>query len=128
MSARGKMQAAAAFLSAVIVIQPAAAQERPVVVEGESEAARVAHVKFADLDLATRAGARRLESRVGGAVKRVCLFDPEVRLQPSDYSECANDSWDRARPQIAQAIARSQALAANGQPATVAATIAVSAR
>lgn len=128
MSARGKMQAAAALLSALIVVQPAAAQERTVFVQGESEATRVERVKFADLDLASRAGAKRLESRVGGAVKRVCLFDPETRLQPSDYSECAGKSWDNAKPQIAQAIARAQALALSGRPATSAMTIAVSAR
>lgn len=129
MSNRAKMQLAAALLPAMAILaaSPAAAQE-PVVVYGETEGTRIERVKFADLDLSTKAGAKKLNARVGGAVRNVCLFDPEIRLQPSDYGECANESWHRAKPQIAQAIARSQALAASGQPANIAVTIAVSAR
>ena len=59
---------------------------------------------------------------------RLCLFEPEIRLQPSDYSACASDSRARAQPQIDRAIARAQALALSGQPATVSAAILVSAR
>lgn len=92
-------------MAALAPFQPAAAQDGPVVVAGESENLRTARVSFADLDLATGAGARKLESRVAAAVKDVCLFDREIRLQPSDYAPCANDSWDRARPQMAAAIA-----------------------
>lgn len=127
MSARGKIQATAALLSALIVIEPAAAQE-PVVVYGETDGTRTERVKFVDLDLSTEAGVKRLNARVGGAVRNVCLFDREMRLQPSDYNECANASWDNARPQIVQAIARSQALAASGEAVTTAMAISVSAR
>jgi UrcA family protein len=84
---------------------PASAQEPPLIVYGEPGLTRVEHVGFANLDLATSAGARTLESRVGSAVKRVCLFEPEIRLQPYDYHACAAESWSKARPQIAEALA-----------------------
>ena len=131
MLTRSKLPAVAASLIALAALapfQPAAAQDRPVFVYGESESTRTEHVKFADIDLATSAGAKKLQARVGGAVKRVCLFEPEIRLQPSDYSACATDSRARAQPQIERAIARAQALALSGQPATASAAILVSAR
>ena len=131
MLSRSKLSALAAILSgmaALAPMQPAAAQDRQVFVYGESESTRTEHVQFADIDLATRAGARKLLSRVGGAVKRVCLFEPEIRLQPSDYQACATDSRANAQPQVDRAIARAQALALSGQPATISATILVSAQ
>ena len=131
MLTRSKLPAVVAILTgmaALAPLQPAAAQNRPVFVYGESESTRVEHVQFAGIDLATSAGARKLQSLVSGAVKRVCLFEPEIRLQPSDYQACAGDSHARAQPQVDRAIARAQALALSGQPSAISATILVSAR
>jgi UrcA family protein len=131
MLTRSKMPAVVAILTGMAALapfQPAAAQDRPVFVYGEQESTRTEHVRFADIDLATSSGARKLQARVGGAIKRVCLFEPEIRLQPSDYQACATDSLAKAEPQVARAIARAQALALNGQPAAISATILVSAQ
>lgn len=131
MLTRRKLPAVVLILTGTTLVaplQPATAQNLPVFVYGESEFTRVEHVRFGDLDLASRAGARKLESRVAGAVKRVCLFEPEIRLQPGDYHACAADSWAKARPQIDSAVARAQALALAGQPATIATAIVVAAQ
>jgi UrcA family protein len=131
MLTRSKMPAVVAILTGMAALapfQPAAAQDRPVFVYGEQESTRTEHVRFADIDLATSSGARKLQARVGGAIKRVCLFEPEIRLQPSDYQACATDSLAKAEPQVARALARAQALALNGQPAAISATILVSAQ
>ena len=130
MLTRNKLHTVAAVLAgmaALAPIQSAAAQDRPVFVYGEPESLRVEHVRFADLDLKA-GGARKLESRVAAAVKRVCLFDSEIKLQQSGYHACAIDSWGRAQPQIDRAIARAQALALGGQPAATSATIMVAAQ
>ncbi len=128
---RSKLSALAAILTGMAAfapLQPAAAQDRQVFVYAEPESTRTEYVQFADIDLATNAGARKLQSRVGGAVKRVCLFEPEIRLQPSDYQACASDSHAKAQPQVERAIARAQALALSGQPATLGTAILVSAQ
>lgn len=115
-------------MAALAPLQPAAAQDRPVFVYGEPQNSRVEHVKFADIDLATKIGTRKLQSRVGRAVERVCLYEPEIRPQPSDYQECATGSWARAQPQIDRAVARAQALALSGQSTAISATILVAAQ
>ena len=130
MLTRTKLQAVAVALTgmaALAPLQPAAAQDRPVFVYGESQDTRVEHVRFADLDLTTSTGARKLNARVGKAVERVCVYEPEDRL-PTGYFVCSADSWDRARPQIDRAISKAQALALRGEPATIGATITVAAR
>lgn len=128
---RSKLRAVAVVLAGMAALAPletAAAQNRELFVYGEPEYTRTEHVKFADLDLATSAGARKLASRVDGAVKEVCRFEPEIRLQPSDYHACATDSWANAQPQIDRAVARAQELALSGRPAAIAATITVAGR
>lgn len=108
---------------------PAVAKEGPVIVYGEArENVRTRIVSFADLDLASAAGAKSLHYRVGRAVKKVCLFDDGgPKLQPSDYHDCADGAWEGARPQMAQALARAQSLAASGAATVATAAITVSA-
>ena len=119
----------AALLAGMTLPTAASAQEPPAVaVYGESADARTEHVSFADLSLASLSDQKVLTQRVGRAVKRVCLYEPEVRLQPSDYNPCAAGAWAGAQPQIAEAVARSQALALSGQPAPIATAISISAR
>lgn len=130
MLSRNKLKAAAVAVTAMALLaplQPAAAEDRPVLVYGPSENTRVEHVKFADLDLATRTGTKALKARVGDAVERVCVFEPDIRSR-SDYHACANGSWARAKPQIDRAVARASALALRGEPAAISAAIVVAAR
>lgn len=113
--------------SGLVIATPAVAKERPVVVQADPDL-RTERVSFADLDLASARGAKRLHYRVGKAVKDVCLFDNNrAKLQPTDYYSCADQSWSEARPQIAAVISRAQQLAMSGQPALAATAITVSA-
>ena len=103
-----------------------AAQERPVVVYGESQAVHSERVPYGDLNLAASSDRKTLYSRVGKAVRNVCNFD-SVGIA-ADYRTCAGLAWSDARPQIEAALGRSGQLAANGQSSTAAGAIIVSAR
>ena len=130
MLSRKKLQAAVVAVTAMALLaplQPAAAEDRTVLVYGPAEYTRIEHVKIADLDLATRTGTKKLKARVGDAVERVCVFEPDIRSR-SDYHACANGSWARAQPQIDRAVARATALALSGKPAAISAAIVVAAQ
>jgi UrcA family protein len=106
-----------------------AAQDKPVVVYAQPSDVRVEHVSYADLDLAQ--GKAALERRVAGAVRHVCLFDDSHDgLQDFGYYSCADGAWDKAEPQIAQAVTRAREIALTGQSsiAATAITISVAAR
>lgn len=110
----------------------AAAQDKPVVVYAEpqkrvlDEDTRTEHVSYADLDLTQQKHERKLNFRVAGAVKRVCLFDDtRAALQDNGYYRCADDAWDQARPQIAQAVERANQLAMTGKTSIAAAAITI---
>lgn len=106
---------------------PAAQPERPVVVYGEpQEDFRTERVTYADLDLADKAGRRTLLRRVGGAVKRVCAFEPGLPLIHG-YYRCADGAWDGANPQIAQAVARAKEIALTGKSSIAATGITIKA-
>jgi UrcA family protein len=77
---------------------------------GESLSERVS---YADLDLATRTGVQILNSRVGGAVYRVCS-PLDQRSTFSEHASCRSFAWNGARPQMNQAVARAQQIAAVG--------------
>lgn len=105
----------------------AAGEDKPVVVYGEpQENTRTEHVSYADLDLSQRKDARKLNLRVNGAVKRVCLFENSRNgLQDNGYYSCADDAWDQARPQIAQAVDRATQLAMTGKTSIAATAISI---
>jgi UrcA family protein len=121
----------AAVLSGVtaslLVAAPAlAGQESPVVVYGESGNVRTEHVSYADLDLANSKDQRKLNLRVTGAVKRVCLFgESRPGLQDRGYYRCANDAWDGAQPQVAQAVQRAKEIAMTGHSSIAATAITI---
>lgn len=101
-----------------------AAQNKPVVVYAEpQEGLRTERVTYADLDLSQRDHQRKLNLRVAGAVKRVCLY--EDRNGVWDYYRCADGAWDGARPQIAQAVARAQEIALTGKSSIAATAITI---
>ena len=122
---------AAAVLSGVtasllVASAASAAQEKPVVVYGESENSRTERVTHADLNLADPNHQKKLNLRVTGAVKRVCLFEEtQVGLQDLGFYSCANDAWDSATPQIAQAVQRAKDIAMTGKSSIAATAITI---
>ena len=105
----------------------AADQGKPVVVKGEPlENTRSEHVSYADLDLSQRKDEKKLNFRVAGAVKRVCLFENSRNgLQDNGYYSCADDAWGQARPQIARAVDRAKQLAMTGKTSIAATAISI---
>lgn len=113
--------------SLLIATAAFAAQEKPVVVYAEPpENVRTVRVSFADLDLNQARHERKLNLRVAGAVKRVCLYEDRTGLQDRGYYTCADDAWADARPQIAQAVARAQEIALTGKSSIAATAITIS--
>lgn len=103
-----------------------AAQNKPVVVYAEpQEGLRTERVTYADLDLSQRDHQRKLNLRVAGAVKRVCLYENQIRQQGLGYYRCADGAWDDARPQIAQAVARAREIALTGKSSIAATAITI---
>jgi UrcA family protein len=104
-----------------------AAQDKPVVVYAEpQEGVRTERVSYADLNLAERRDQRRLNVRVASAVQRVCLFENSRKgLQDRGYYQCADDAWDGAHPQIAQAVTRAREIALTGRSSIPARPIAI---
>jgi UrcA family protein len=124
----------AAVLSGVtaslMIAAPANAQRGPVVVYGHgNQDVRTERVSYADLNLATQPGERKLFRRVSDAVKRVCLYrDGTIGLQSNGYTICADGAWDSANPQIAQAVQRAKDIAMTGKSSIAAAAITISVR
>lgn len=108
----------------------AATQGKPVVVYAEPSAdLRTERVNFSDLNLTLASHQKALNSRVGGAVRNVCEIEDATRMAlDPDYRQCASESWDAARPQIARAIAKAEQLAQNGQSPIAAGAITLSVR
>lgn len=118
MSALQDLPKAAALVgsmaAALLVPQPLAAKDAPVVIRGDPAALRTERVSLTGLDLATARDVRRLRLKVASAVKRVCLFDHgRAKLQASDYYPCADGALESARPQLDRAIAGASELAMN---------------
>jgi len=111
--------------SLLVVTSASAAEQRPVVVYGEPENVRTERVTYADLDLAELSDQRKLNLRVTGAVKRVCLFENRSGLQDFGYYHCADDAWDGAKPQIAQAVQRAKDIALTGKSSIAASAITI---
>ena len=112
--------------SLLVAVPALAAQQGPVVVYAEPDNVRIERVTYADLDLADRSDQKKLNLRVAGAVKRVCLFEnSRSGLQDFGYYGCAGDAWDGAKPQIAKAVQRAKDIAMTGQSSIAATAIAI---
>jgi UrcA family protein len=115
--------------SLLVAAPVSAAQQGPVVVYGGlyagSENTRTERVSYADLDLTNNKHQKRLNLRVTGAVKRVCLYENNHGLQDSGYYDCADEAWDSAKPQIAQAVQRSKEIALTGRSSIAATAITI---
>ena len=69
-------------------------------------------VSYADLDLTSNRGVRKLNARVDGAVSRVCFgFD---YIDSDTKANCRSYAWNGAKPQIALATKRAHEIASTG--------------
>jgi len=123
---------AAVAMTAVTILAatPAVAKSQPVVVTAQRPADLPTQlVSYRDLNLAAAADQVTLERRVGFAVKRVCRagdYDAGKSLTSlSAYLGCSDFAWNGARPQLAAAIQRAQALALNGGGAAAVGSLAI---
>jgi UrcA family protein len=113
-AAKGAIVLAGMAASSLFAAVPASAQQGVITIEAPLPPnLRVERVGYWDLNLASPAGVQTLHRRVGGAVERVCLYDPHRWYGASDpdYNYCKTGSWRRARPQIAAAIYQARAMA-----------------
>lgn len=106
--------ATALTLVAAAGATPASAQAPLQVVAERIQDDRITQrVSHRDLNLASASGQRSLHFRVRSAMGRVCapLDGTNLRTQ---QQYCRSVAWDGAKPQMDQAIARAQQLAATG--------------
>jgi len=69
-------------------------------------------VSYADLDLTSNRGVRKLNARVDGAVSRVCFgFD---YIDSDTKANCRSYAWNGAKPQITLATKRAHEIASTG--------------
>jgi UrcA family protein len=78
----------------------------------------VVHINYADLNLASAPGERKLNSRISKAVADLCLetvgaFDGSLTQKLSSRA-CERSAWNEARPQVARAVQRAEDLASVG--------------
>jgi len=96
---------------AVLIPTPAAARDVKVVAHRNSDI-QVERVSYADLDLTSKGGVRKLNARVDGAVSRVCFaFD---YIDSDTKANCRSYAWKGAKPQIELAARRANELASTG--------------
>jgi UrcA family protein len=122
-----------AMTAAGLTVVPTAAWGRPiprdVIVVPQDVVVR--DIGYGDLNLATDAGEKMLNSRVRGGIKSLCIealsevegafgYDWESAI-------CHNSAWTQAKPQMAQAVQRAREIALTGRSniAAVAISIAI---
>jgi UrcA family protein len=84
------------------------------VVSGENRDLRTIYVQYGDLNLSSAADVKRLQSRVRGAARTICL-SPGLKPLNVMMSEqkCYSEAMDGAEPQIADAVRRNGTGVAN---------------
>jgi UrcA family protein len=102
-----------------LVALPAFAKGAPVVVIASARPDLVRrHISYGDLNLASLAGERTLNRRVGGAVNGLCLeatgdADGSFATR-TELRKCTHSAWEQAHPQISQAVQRAHEIASTG--------------
>ncbi len=87
-----------------------------------ADGARSTEVRYADLNLATSAGAEALKARVARAAKRVCTVDGDRSLSGvAEARKCADLSLARAMPQVELALANAGTQVAENSRLSIAA-------
>lgn len=112
-----------------LLAPPASGKTAPVVVTGHEDIIS-RHISYADLNLASAAGERTLNSRVGGAIIGLCN-DVTTQMSGSYWyrlidGRCTAAAWSQATPQIATALERARGIAFNGASNLAAAQITIS--
>lgn len=105
--------AALATSGGTLLLGAGPAMARDVTVVAQADEAPIAHVSYADLNLAVAAGQRTLERRVSGAITQVCQ-DTADGTDRFANGACVNAAWNEAIPQMKAATARARALAEGG--------------
>ena len=114
----------------IVAFSPSAhARQGPVVVTApqDEEALPTRRVNYADLNLASNSGAKRLHWRVNGAIRSVC----SEGIPSGDFfttSKCRDFAWDGAQPQFDRAVQRAREIAMTGKSSIAAAAIVLSFR
>lgn len=116
----------------LIIMAPPAFGKAPIVVTAPAPNDIVTrHIGYADLNLASAAGERALNRRVGSAVNDLCLEATGGRDNRTgfrfDMINCTGSAWNQARPQIGRAVGRARDIASTGYStlSAVAITIAI---
>jgi len=117
----------AVALFAATTASAATADDVTVVANSSGETQLTKVVRYSDLNLASSSGVKSLTRRVNAAVRAVCApLDERARLR--EHGACRSFAWNGARPQMDQAIARAQQLAATGTTSIAPTAIVISAR
>lgn len=72
---------------------------------------RTVEVSFADLDLSTEAGQRKLDSRIEGAIRQVCRtvsIQAGTRIVDQTTQECKANARAEAKQKVAALMERAQ--------------------
>ena len=118
---------AAALGLTVVVTAPALAKEVTVRHRLINEGQLTEVVSYADLNLASTDGVKRLNYRVGSAVRHVCA-PLDGRDTFSAYGGCKSYAWNGAKPQMDLAVQRAQQIAQNGVSSIAPVAILISVR
>lgn len=115
-----------------LIALPAFAKAAPVVVVTAPATPDLVrrHISYADLNLASLAGERKLNRRVGNAVGELCLeatggadgtFTMDIEIR-----KCTGSAWEQAGPQMNRAVQRAHEIASTGTSSFAATTITIS--
>lgn len=109
------------------VASPVSAKSPAAVVYAPDPERVTKRVSYADLDLASEAGAKSLNRRVRSAVSNVCLRTVGNDTGPERFTfhSCRSFALSGAKPQIASAVQRSREMAATGRSSIAAAAIVI---
>lgn len=113
----------------LVAATPGFGRGAPVVVTAPHEML-TRHISYADLNLASVAGAKTLDRRIGTAVTDLCNDatggnDGGTRYKFSMIN-CSNEAWNSAQPQIDRAVQRARDIAATGSSSIAAAALIIS--
>lgn len=115
-------------LGGLVLIAPPASARAPILVVAPAEIVS-RHITYADLNLASAAGERTLNRRVGSAVSELCSeatggFNGSLTVKIAAI-RCNKSAWGQARPQIDRAVGRARDMAATGTSTIPAAAITI---
>lgn len=116
-----------AGLTVAAIASPVNAKPATAVVYAPDPNRITKRVGYADLNLASEAGAKSLDRRVGSAVSSVCEETVGFGIGTDQFAfhSCKSYAWSGARPQIANAVQRAREIASTGHSSIAAAAITI---